>query len=1492
MTSAQTIRLDQLDARIRSVWSRSQTLHLVAGLLALLYCVIPLFLIGMLIDWLTYMPSLGRFAILLILLAVSLHRAWQCGWRHLRLFDARRTALQLESHHGGLSSLLISAIQFREQDGGGSDALRERTCSLAEEAAMGLQPEKAVPYSTLRRPGALALVCSGVIVAFALINAPFLGVGALRIFLPWTTVEYPTNTQIQLDQDLLVIKEGDSAQIMARLEGVLPENAYIYVRTGDSRARKIDLEVVGDNCTYTIASASRDFTYRIKAGDDRTAWHEVKVIPAPKVERVAVGMTFPGYLDRKPETIEALTLTVPEGTKVDWDVKLDRAISAATFLRDGEEPVPLKVSSDGRSVAFDQSVTASTGYSFSWVEKDNGFTFTSPRYYLQVASDQAPRVELTSPETNLVAMVGRPVSLAVRVQDDHGIGASKIVYRVNQRDEALVDLDLPSGSAGGEQPLDWDYREAIADLKIGDTVSFALQVSDRYPGPEGAHVVRTDARRITFLSKEDYLEYIQKKIDRLLSRVQTMYRQQRAAFEVVSALDTTEEAYLQTCQIEAIRQELVRDQLKEVAVQVQNLLDDLAANNVSDAIEGESIGHVRTALLEIADTHIATAAARLRSQSGATGSDTSKPDPAPAARAVNTAARELGSLVLLRSIDTAQEVYAREARMLAQVQADLRWRAVQSPAGEEATRLADEQKEVAQWTGRLINDLQQGMRYEKRPLAVLRLIRSVKELRRSGSETQMLEAATLIGQGSFDKAANLQAGLVRTLLDAEFSVRISGAYTTLIKTRDQIRQAVVAQAALGAACDSLEGEAFQSAKDQIATTQAALRKQLLTTLLPTVPAPRAELFDELPPKAPPADALLQKADRAMAEALLQLAAGDQNATSTQQGEAQKALTELSLLVDKWALDLGLETLGLSALVAVTGERLARIEEYEARVIGLLEKTDIAAAEDQKVSGIAEAQLLLTEELAAFISDLDKQNDAQPDKDIPPLVSRLRWAERAMRDAVTALQKDQADDAIGAQDLAADTLAQSHAIVVAQNERLAYLQGLLMFQRSVKFASGYMADIVAEQRDMIEVTEAVESGDVAKLMPVFGNLRRCLEDVAPLLDLIAARIDAGTPLAFAATDLEDAMISLQAGDKLDAIDAQDVAAESLEQVQKLVEAIQEQTGYVAEMVQFLHLSVADASMLEYQQAELRDALLAGEQADLKPFIQTQQALLAKANEQGKQLFAAAGNPELIPPADPLVDSAAPAKPEPVFKEPAKQMQLALAALQSGDAEAAAEQMSLAVASFQTNAASLLAVLEVLHGLPSIEITSLSEPALVRLVDVLAVGSAHKVLLRETHAAESKSLQPIAEQQGPLAARCKELAAAGEPNPLLTAASGHLTAAAAALQSTDRNSIKLSQKAADEKLRHFVIEQALILDTSIPPPSVSDADAADGEGSDSEAEFSAGFISDFVSGEGPKDKEVGWKVFADRNRAALNQNFARELPLEYRGLLKNYYERVAE
>ena len=74
-------------------------------------------------------------------------------------------------------------------------------------------------------------------------------------------------------------------------------------------------------------------------------------------------------------------------------------------------------------------------------------------------------------------------------------------------------------------------------------------------------------------------------------------------------------------------QELVREQLKSIARDLKDLLDDLAANNLSDAPQADSLEQVRSKLIEIADGQLADAASRLRRQSGiAAGNSNESPD--------------------------------------------------------------------------------------------------------------------------------------------------------------------------------------------------------------------------------------------------------------------------------------------------------------------------------------------------------------------------------------------------------------------------------------------------------------------------------------------------------------------------------------------------------------------------------------------------------------------------------------------------------------------------------------------------------------------------------------------------------------------------------------------------------------------------------------------------------------------------------------------------
>ena len=117
------------------------------------------------------------------------------------------------------------------------------------------------------------------------------------------------------------------------------------------------------------------------------------------------------------------------------------------------------------------------------------------------------------------------------------------------------------------------------------------------------------------------------------------------------------------------------------------------------------------------------------------------------------------------------------------------------------------------------------------------------------------------------------------------------------------------------------------------------------------------------------------------------------------------------------------------------------------------------------------------------------------------------------------------------------------------------------------------------------------------------------------------------------------------------------------------------------------------------------------------------------------------------------------------------------------------------------------------------------------------------------------------------------------------------AAAKLQSGATKETIDNQHQAGELLRYLLI--AYINELLLPPgpPSASDPVPTPPNESSMEDDMIM-YMPGAVSGNKVKGGRQEWEVLGKRDRAALNENFARELPLEYRAILKDYYERLAQ
>ncbi len=1457
-----------LDARIRAVWRRTQLLHASAGLLALCRWAIPIFVIAIVIDRPSFLPAVVRSGILIALLFFAFYKAWRCGWQKLRGFNSTHLALQIEQQQGGLESLLVTAVQFKENKvSGTSSAMRDKTCAIAEERVASLRPEEVAPYSNLQRPGLIAFLFIGILTFIGLLDGPFLKTGLQRIFTPWVAIEYPTDTHLSFENEELIVKQGDKTTIKALVSGVIPKQAKLSLRTGNGKPLVRQIEITDGACSYSIKSASRDFTYRIHAGDARSQWRKVKVIPAPRLKKISALLTYPAYLNREPETLSSLTITVPEDTHIKWTLTLNSPLNKASLLRDGAEPVSLSLSEDKQTVSFSEVAKESKGYRFAWVETKHNYSFFSPRHYLQVAPDRAPSIELTQPKTNLHAILGRELQFKVRARDDHGIADTHISYRVNLRPKESFKLkqDIANGK---EQSIDWDYRKTLSSLKIGDSVAFSFKVSDRYAGPGGPHTAQTDTKRVSFLSKEDYLAQIAKRKERLLSQIRGIYRQERAAHDLILKVNPKDESYEQTAQLESSRQEMLRGQLNDAVIRVQELIDDLAANGVSDAPEGDMLETLRKQLKNIADQHVSRAGELLRESTNPllNGGVSSI---RPAAAAIDLAARELALLVLQRDINAALEVFAREVHAIAMNSASFRSTAVSydivNEQGQEIIHnakqkselmaLSKEIKNLAIWTRDFLTKLQAGLQYRKRPLAILNLTRRIKELRLKGIADSMDLATEHLNKSEVIKAMASQEGAIAALLEAEARMRRGVEYKSLLSVREQLFSIRRQFKVLNAGDNNTASEAKRQ----------ALRSELAGLMLPSVPAPSAQLFDTQPPKKPMIRALLSKAQRAMVHKKDQVA-------------ATEALEEIIEIINNRTKASLIETAGVGEIAAGISEWAMQITDFETRQIGLLEKVDIAAVDGKPCAPLFSAQQTIAKDIARFKKDILRENKKLKlsTSDLTPLLGRLDNALHSIKNILQPLKENKHDLVIEMQDIAAAQLANIIVKTESQGERYSMLENLFTQERDVYKASRFIEDIAAEQSDIITTLKKAKPEDFAKLMPSQINLRRCLFDVAPLVELVSGQMDIGTPLAFSGSDMEDALEALKEKDQEEALDALDVTYEAMEKVTSGMLVISRQVGYVGEIVDALNGALGKTGFAAFQQEEMKNVLSADLKAIPKQLKDNQRAMESHIQQLDTQNMRIAGSMANILIIAPDITKAA-------------------MALEKGDQTASREQMTLAVDALDKNTTQFLTLIEVVYGLPQFLVTALTSDEEKLLLRVLSLASDHHHVYRLTQAADNKTVKKLVQKQQAVIAQHKAFGKPETLDPKLINAHKHLIKALEYLKASARDKALVAQEKAETDLRHYIITQAFILETAVAEAASSEDSLpsdASAEAGGSDVAKASGEIGAFVGGEVPKDKEIDWETLKQRGRAALHENFARELPLEYRGMLKSYFEKVAK
>ena len=505
----------------RFVWTR--------GIIRLLVWLLVLILTDLFIDWIILGGDAGSaFGPMLLVINIGIlgYVAWYELIRHLKDYDELLTALDVEERHPELSSLLVSYTQLRNTSENQANVSEELIQAMREQAvdkSYSINFREIVDFGQLKT---LFFVSLGVVVLFSAISIKWeTHINTLMQRLVGTDAEYPTNTEITGVDFQKVVQFGNSVTVTATWDKKPPEDAFIYTRpVGNNEAKWKRLpmkktENVIKSFNREIKGLTDDLSFYVEINDDESDIFRVRVIKSPEITKSSITLKYPEYMKREDLELDQLTFEAPEGTTVSWQLQSDSKVKNLEIVNalDGKKIKDATIGgNDGNMISFDMLADKAINYSFRWTEgmsaqygDAKNFIYDDVQHSIRVVSDTIPKVELIRPVTDGLATVNKKIRIAGKASDDHGLGQAWLVYQIDGSADIRKPIMDFEGKKGGGIELIWDIAEDIEELKPGVRISYALEVKDLYPSPEGTvpHLRRSISRQIEVVEPDRYLQW-------------------------------------------------------------------------------------------------------------------------------------------------------------------------------------------------------------------------------------------------------------------------------------------------------------------------------------------------------------------------------------------------------------------------------------------------------------------------------------------------------------------------------------------------------------------------------------------------------------------------------------------------------------------------------------------------------------------------------------------------------------------------------------------------------------------------------------------------------------------------------------------------------------------------------------------------------------------------------------------------------------------------
>jgi hypothetical protein len=488
-----------------------------------------------------------------------------------RFLEDRRDdyfAALVEHKHPELHNTLLNALQLgRDHTRGFSRPLIEAIIGDADRMLADRDATDAVDRGPTKKAAVAALCGVLLVAAYAAALTPRFTNGLARLLLPLSDIEPYTRTRIaakDVQPGDSKVAEGKPVEVVVKAQGVLPDGARLYRRVsgGTWQVNEMAADPSAPGVfRFSVPQVAASFDYHVTAGDARSPDFRIEAVKPPRIAKLAVVTTYPGYAGLPPKRIDSSDgeVAAVAGTTVRLELTATKPLKEAKLVTRAEKGRPaaeieLQKEGDHYAATFvvwtagarasDETagktlLSAPTSYQIRMLDTE-GYENVDPLWRsVALKPDQPPEVLLRSADDRRAVQPGAVLPLQVDARDDYGLAQVRVLFAVSGRDmvQELVRFEHDKGRPSTQTSDRYAWDLARSGLKVGDRVQYWAEAVDRnrVTGPGKA-----ESRKFTLevVDPRDAVKNLDTKVRDYIKDLRTilaLQRQNRAETEGAAA---------------------------------------------------------------------------------------------------------------------------------------------------------------------------------------------------------------------------------------------------------------------------------------------------------------------------------------------------------------------------------------------------------------------------------------------------------------------------------------------------------------------------------------------------------------------------------------------------------------------------------------------------------------------------------------------------------------------------------------------------------------------------------------------------------------------------------------------------------------------------------------------------------------------------------------------------------------------------------------------